>query len=65
MNVLAAIDLVLALITRSQAISSVIANAQSEGRDLTQAEWDQILKDDDSARAELLAAIEKARSEGR
>ena len=65
MNTLAAVDLVLALLTRVQAISSIIAQAQAEKRDITQAELDQIVADDDKARVDLVAAIEKAKSEGR
>lgn len=65
MGTLAAIDLILALITRAQAISSLVAQAQAEKRELTRAEWDQIISEDDKARADLAAAIEKARAEGR
>ena len=62
---LAAIDLILALITRAQAISTLVAQAQAEGRDLNQADWDKITADSDKARDDLVAAIEKARLEGR
>ena len=62
---LAAIDLILALITRAQAISTLVAQAQAEGRDLNQADWDKITADSDKARDDLVAAIEKARIEGR
>lgn len=65
MGTLAAVDLVLALLTRAQAISSIIAQAQAENRDITQAELDQIVADDDKARTDLVAAIEKAKAEGR
>ena len=62
---LAAIDLILALITRAQAISTLVAQAQAEGRDLNKADWDKITADSDKARDDLVAAIEKARIEGR
>jgi hypothetical protein len=65
MGTLAAVDLVLALLVRAQAISSIIAQAQAENRDITQAELDRIVSDDDKARTDLVAAIEKAKSEGR
>lgn len=65
MNSLAAIDLILALITRAQVISSLVAKAQSENRDLTASEWDQIVEADNQARSDLVAAIEKAKAEGR
>lgn len=65
MGTLAAVDLVLALLTRAAAISSIITQAQAEKRDITQAELDQIVSDDDKARTDLVAAIEKAKAEGR
>jgi predicted phage tail protein len=65
MNTLAAVDLVLALLTRAQAISALVAQAQAANRDLNDAEWAQIITDADASRAALVAAIEKAKSEGR
>lgn len=65
MPALAAIDLILALLTRASAISALVAQAQAEKRDLTEAEMNQIIAEDDKARAGLVAAIEKAKAEGR
>ena len=65
MGTLAAIDLVLALITRAQQISVLVAQAQSEGRDLSAEEWSEVIKADDQARTALTDAIAKAKSEGR
>jgi hypothetical protein len=64
MNTLVAVDLVLALLMRAQAISALVAQAQAAGRDLSDAEWTQILADADQSRAALVAAIEKAKAEG-
>jgi len=60
-GLLAAIDLTLALLNRAAAISSLVARAQSEGRDLLPEEWAAIQGDDDKARADLVAAITKAK----
>ncbi|HZR02656.1 MAG TPA: hypothetical protein VFA81_05745 [Burkholderiales bacterium] len=60
-GVLAAIDLTLALLNRATAISSLVARAQSESRDLLPEEWAAIQSDDDRAREELVAAIAKAK----
>ena len=65
MQVLAAIDLLLALLDRAAAISAKIAAAQAEGRPLSDAEWAAIVADDDEARLDLVAAIAKAKAEGR
>lgn len=47
------------LLQKSQQISAVISKAQSEGRDITTAEMEEIIKEDDSARIALNAAILK------
>lgn len=60
-GVLAAIDLTLELLTRAAAISSLVQRAQSEGRDLLPEEWQAITDDADKARANLAAAIAKAK----
>jgi RNA:NAD 2'-phosphotransferase (TPT1/KptA family) len=65
MPVLAAIDLLLALLDRAAAISAKIAAAQAENRPLSDSEWAAIVEDDDKARAELEAAIARAKEEGR
>lgn len=65
MNELAAINLVLAMLAEGGPISMLIDQARAEGRTISKTEWDQLFEDDDNARAELDAAIEKAKSEGR
>jgi hypothetical protein len=65
MSTLAAIDLVLALITRAQQISLLVAQAQAEGRELSKADWDEIIAENDLAKSALEAAIAKAKAEGR
>jgi hypothetical protein len=55
------VTLLLAIINNAGPISAAIQKAQAEGRDkLTADEWNEILKNDDGARAELVAAIAKA-----
>lgn len=61
---LIAIDLVLGLMDRAAAVTEVIKRAQSEGRDLTEAELDGFAAQDDIARKALDAAITAARSKG-
>jgi hypothetical protein len=56
-----AIELALQLLTRSQQISSLVAQAQAGNRDLTSEEWSAITGQADEARAALAAAIAKAR----
>lgn len=56
-----AIELALQLLARSQQISSLVAQAQAGGRDLTQEEWDAITGQADEARAALAAAIARAK----
>lgn len=61
MTVELAVELLLALLMKSQEISAVIAKARLEGRDtLTKDEWDSVLAADDAARARLVGLIEKA-----
>lgn len=60
-GILAAIDLTLALLSRAAAVSSLVARAQAENRDLLLEEWKAITDDDDRARADLAAAIAKAK----
>ena len=65
MNGLATVNLFLALLMENGPVSKLIDQARAEGRKISQTEWDQLFADDDAARAELVAAIEKAKSEGR
>lgn len=57
-----AIALLLGLIDRAAAWGAVIAKAQAEGRDLTEAEVDAFASADDAAKTALEAAIAKARA---
>ena len=59
MNTVAAIDLVLSLLMQAQKISQMVAQAQSEGREISSEEWAKILGDDDSARQALVDAIKR------
>jgi len=61
----AAIELLLTLVTNAGRISSVIRQAQAEGREVSSAELSDIIRDNDGARAALVDAIERAKSEGR
>ncbi len=59
MNVNLALELLIALISKSQEISLMIQQARGQGREeFTSAEWDVITRADDEARARLAAAIE-------
>jgi RNA:NAD 2'-phosphotransferase (TPT1/KptA family) len=58
----AAINLVLGLLDRAAAIGSLIQTAQAQGRDITEAELDQLVAQDDAARVKLDQAIAAARA---
>jgi len=61
-----ALDLAIALMARASQVSTMIREAQAAGRtELSADEWQQILAADDIARAELTAAIDRAKAEGR
>lgn len=58
MTLTVALDLVIALLARSQQISQLIQKARAEGRDtLTAEEWKTIDDDYEATRARLVAAI--------
>lgn len=62
----AAISLLIALLNQSRQISAMIATARAEGREeFTPEEWASILDRDDAARALQVAALAKAKAEGR
>ena len=65
MKTLAATELLIALLSQAFRISQLLQAAQSGQRDLTDPEWNDIVGDNDAARARLEAAIQKAREEGR
>lgn len=58
------IQLLLGLLDRASSIAALIKEAQSQGRDITQAELDTLFAADDAARAELQAEIDKQKAEG-
>jgi hypothetical protein len=60
-NVMTAIDLALALMTRAAQISTLVAQAQAAGRELSREEWDAINSEDAAARQRLVDEIAKAR----
>lgn len=57
-----AITLALGLLDRAAAYSLLINQARSEGRDVSDAELDELALDDDFARKELEGAIAKRRA---
>jgi hypothetical protein len=61
-NINLALTLLISLLSKSQEISALIKQAKGEGRDISDAELDGLVAADDAARAELVAAIEAARS---
>lgn len=61
----AAIELLLTLVANAGRISAVIRQARAEGREPTSAELSAIAADNDGARAALVDAIARAKSEGR
>ncbi len=66
MGVNAALSLLIALLNNAAQISTLIAQAQAEGRDtLSDDQWSIILATNESARAQLVDAIAKAKAEGR
>jgi len=60
-----ALQLLLGLLDRASAWGAKVAQAQAEGRPLTEAEVDEFVAGDDAARVAQVAAIAKARAEGR
>ena len=62
MNAELAITLLLSLVDRAAAISALLAQAKAQGRDISAIELDTLCKEDDAARAALVAAIARARN---
>lgn len=66
MDLVSAINLLLALTNQAGKVSALIRQARAEGRgSLTDAEVDDLVAETGVARSELEAAIERARAEGR
>jgi len=59
-----AITLLLGLLDRAAAYGALISQAKSEGRDITDAELDELAGEDDQARKDLEAAIAKRKAGG-
>jgi hypothetical protein len=64
MNAAVLIELLLGLIDRASAISTLLNTAKSQGRDVTTAELDALFAVDATARDALEAAIAKVRAGG-
>lgn len=64
-SVLAAIELLTALLTHAAKLSATLQAAQAEDRELTPEEWNGILLENDAAMDRLQAEIARARDEGR
>jgi hypothetical protein len=65
-GILVAIDLSLSLLQRAAQISSMVRNAQAEGReDLLPEEWNVLQAQDDEAKARQLDSLARAKAEGR
>lgn len=61
-----AVDLLVALLNNAQSIGQIIQTAQSQNRTtLTDDEWKTIVGADDSAEANVLAAIATAKAAGK
>lgn len=59
-----AVQLLLSLLDRATQIGALISKAQAEKRDITAAELDTLVAQDDAAKKALDEAIAKARSAG-
>ena len=59
MNAALAVQLLLQLLTQTQAIAALLQKAQSEGRDVSDDEIQALASNDDAARAQLQAAIDQ------
>ncbi len=60
-NAAIAVQLILGLLDRASAIGGLLKQAQTEGRDITDAELDALAVDDDAAAKALKDAIAAAR----
>jgi RNA:NAD 2'-phosphotransferase (TPT1/KptA family) len=61
MNVDLLLTLLITALSRAGEITALIDRARKEGRDVTDAELDALVADDNQARADLQAAIDRAR----
>lgn len=65
MNVITATAVILDLLSQAAALGNLLRTAQAEGRDISQAELDNLAQLDNVARDSLAAAITRARAQGR
>lgn len=65
MNALQATALLLQLLQQATTLGNLLRTSQAEGRDITSAELDTLVSNDETARAALDAAIARARADGR
>lgn len=65
MDPVTAVGLLLTLVDKVGTLGAMISKAQTEKRDLTQAEVQQLIAADDAARASLQSAIAAAKAQGR
>lgn len=61
MNATVVVTLLLGLLDRASQIGALLQKAQAEGRDVSDAELDALVVDDDAAKKALADAIAKAR----
>jgi hypothetical protein len=61
-NALLLLNVLVPLLQQANQIGALLAKAQAEGRDVTDAELDTLVAGDDAAKAALAAAIAKARA---
>lgn len=59
-NTMAALELATSLLTRVSTVRLKIQKAQTEGRDLTKEELEEVFNEDDAARTRLVNAIAAA-----
>ena len=59
-----AIELLIAIINNAASVSSIIANAKAQNRDVTMAELQSIIDSDSVSRANLVLAIAAAKAKG-
>lgn len=63
-NLLAAVDMLLALFDRGRVVSDLIKQAGAEGRDITEAELDTLAAETDIAIADARAAANRIQTAG-
>lgn len=62
-NVALALQLLITLTTQAQALAQLLTKAREQQRDITKEELDQLVSDDEAAKAEFQRAIDAARAD--